>query len=507
MGYYFSVFLRRLPYFLIVATMIAAMAVVVAVSLPAAYVSEVRLVLEKPQIPTDLATSTVTTPTLETMQLLEQRLLTRANMLDIARRLDVLSDIDTLNPDEIVSAMRSRTTIRTLTGASAASIMTLSFEARSGQKSAAVLNEYLTLILQDNVEFRVGRAGQTQEFFQQEVDRLSGELDTRSKEIITFKTANADALPESLGFRLSRQSSLEERLSQNDREVASLRDQRDRMVQIFESTGRVEGVTGAAPTAEERELERLRQELSNALLVYSAENPRIKVLKARVSQMESALTAGAQASGDDAGPMSVLDVQLAQIDTRIEILQEQRALADTELQAVTDSIARTPANGIALEGLERGYNNIQNQYNQAIERLSRANTGERIELLSRGQRISVLEQPTVPNRPTRPNRILIAGGGGLIGIMAGLALVVLMEVLNTTARRPVDLVNKLGISPITTIPYIRTKGEVMRRRLLKLALVMVILIGVPATIYAVHAFYQPLDVLAERVMNKLGMRW
>lgn len=507
MGYYFSVFLRRLPYFLIVATVISALAVVVAVSLPPAYVSSARLLLEKPQIPEDLASSTVSTPTLETMQLLEQRLLTRANLLDIARKFEVLSEIDKLNPDEIVSAMRSRTRINSLTGASAASIMTISFEAPSGQKSAAVLNEYLNLILQDNVEFRVSRAGQTQEFFQQEVDRLAGELDAKSKEIVSFKTANADALPDNLSFRLSRQSSLQERLAQGEREIASLRDQRARMVEIFNSTGRIEGVAGATPSPEERELEKLRQDLSSALLVYSAENPRVKTLKARIAQMESALTATAGTTEAGAPQLSVLDLQLAQIDTRIQILQEQAEQTEGELKTLTESISRTPVNEIALDGLQRAYGNIQNQYNTAVDRLALANTGERIELLSRGARISVLEQPTVPNAPTRPNRLLIAGGGSLLGIVAGLALIVLMELLNTTARRPVDLVNKLGISPITTIPYIRTKGEILRRRTFQLAVVVIILVGIPAGVYAIHVFYQPLDVLAERVMNKLGVRW
>ena len=53
--FYFSIFLRRLPWFVVLATVITAVAVSVAISLPPAYVSQMRLVVESPQIPDEMA--------------------------------------------------------------------------------------------------------------------------------------------------------------------------------------------------------------------------------------------------------------------------------------------------------------------------------------------------------------------------------------------------------------------------------------------------------------------
>ena len=509
MSYYFSIFLRRLPYFLIVAVVISALAIITAVSLPPSYVSQLRLIVESPQIPDELAPSTVSTPALEQLQIFEQRLLTRANLLDIATRLNVLKDQAALNPDEIVRAMRARTQITTATGRDAASLMTISFEAPTARNAAGVLNEYLTLIQQENVEFRTGRAGQTQEFFQQEVTRLGAELDAQSTRILEFKNANTDALPESLEFRLGQQASLQERLSQVDREIFGLKEQRDALVQVFNATGRIEGVAGASVTPEQRQLDELRNRLNTALAVYSTENPQVKLLQAQVAQAEATVRAQtAQTTGTEVSPeMSMLDVQLAQIDTRIEVLQDQVTSVTAELEKLADSITRTPANAISLDALDRTYQNVQGQYNIAVDRLARASTGERIELLSRGQRIGVIEQPAVPSEPSKPNRILIAGGGSLFGIMAGLALVVLLEFFNTSARRPEDLVRKLGITPIATIPYIQTRNEIFRQRMTQVAVALLIVIGIPAALYAVHMLYQPLDLMAERLMNRFGIRW
>ena len=507
--YYFSIFLRRLPYFLPVALVIAAVSVIVAIALPPAYVSQMQLIVESSQIPGELAAPTASTPAQEQLQIVEQRLLTRTNLLDIATRLKVLDDQDGMNPDEIVQAMRARTTIETNTGRDEASLMLVSFEAGSGEKAAAVLNEYLTLIQQEDIESRTGRAAQTLEFFEQEVTRLSAELAEKSANILAFKTANSDALPDSLDYRLGQQSQLQERLGQLERDIFNLASQRLRMVEVFKATGQVEASRVEALTPEQQQLETLRAELSDALAVYSAENPRVKVLQARISQVEQIVLAQPAKEPDEVIETgnSMLDFQLTEIDTRLESLKEEKTTVDADLKKLEATIKRTPANAIRLDELTLNYENIQLQYNSAVDRLAKASAGERIEFMSRGQKISVIEPPATPNAPTKPNRLLIAGGGSVFGILAGLGLVLLLEVLNRAVRRPEDLVRALGVSPIATIPYVQTRGEVFARRGRKLILTLLILVGVPAIVYAIHTFYQPLDLIAEQIMNKIGMRW
>jgi hypothetical protein len=147
------------------------------------------------------------------------------------------------------------------------------------------------------------------------------------------------------------------------------------------------------------------------------------------------------------------------------------------------------------------------QYNAASDRLAQASTGERIEVLSRGERIAIIEQPAIPSRPTKPNRILIAGGGTFLGILLGLGLVVLLEFSNRAPKRPEDIIKKLDIWPLAALPYTRTRTEMFIQRGRKIVIIMVILIGGPIAVWAVHEYYLPLDLLADRAMDKLGVRW
>jgi hypothetical protein len=32
-------------------------------------------------------------------------------------------------------------------------------------------------------------------------------------------------------------------------------------------------------------------------------------------------------------------------------------------------------------------------------------------------------------------------------------------------------------------------------------------VGIPAAVYMVHIYYLPIDLVAEKVMNRLGVRW
>ena len=467
-----------------------------------------KLIVESPQIPDELAASTARTPAQEQLQIVEQRLLTRANLLDIAHRLKVFENIGEMTPDQVVQAMQARTVVRSTFGRDAAALMTITFEASTGEAAAGVLNEYLTLIQEEDVQSRTGRATQTLEFFEQEVARLNEELASRSARILAFKSEHADALPESLEYRLNQQTLVQERLAQLEREVVGLDQQRQRLVQVFESTGQVGGLGGPALTPEQQQLEALRAELNNALAIYSDTNPRVKVLQAQIAQVEEVVNSQpTPEENQESTGNTLLDVQLAEISTRQKILEEQKTATAEQLETLNDTIARTPTNAIRVDELELEYQNIQQQYNTAVDRLSRASTGERIEVLSRGQRISVIDPPAVPSRPSKPNRKLIAGGGGFLGILAGLGLVLLLEFLNRSIRRPEDLVGKLGITPLATIPYIPTTGETLRKSMFRTTRLLIILLGIPAALYAIHVYYQPLDIVAERVMNRVGIRW
>lgn len=500
--FFASLFLRRLHYFLVVAVAVSAFGMTVAYTLPAGYEAKAKLLVESPQIPGDLASSTVRTSASELLEIIAQRILARASLLDVARKFELYKDQRKMSADEIVADMRKRIKMTLPGRRDNASFVVVSYLAKTGETSAQVTNELVTLILQQNRTLRTSVTGQTLDFFKNEVKKLDEELAAQGEKILAFKSANQGALPDSLDYRRNRQASLQERVLQMERELSSLRDRRTRLVDLYERTGEV-ALTGEALTPEEQRLQALSNQLATALVLYSETNPRVKALKAQVEAAQQQVASQRSGSGGEA--MSAYEVQLADLDGQMEFLVEEKQTVEDELKELEDSIDRTPANSITLSSLERDYDNIRVQYNQATADFAAARTGDQIEAQSRGQRITVIEQATVPRQPTSPKRNKIASAGIAGGVVAGLAIVVLIELLNTSIRRSTDLTNKLGITPFVAIPYIRTRGQANLRRFVIFMALLIVGLGIPITLFLLHTYYLPMDLLIEKALKKTGL--
>lgn len=499
-GFLFQLFLRRLHYVVLIATPVTMLGVWLALELPPSYSAQARLLVESPQVPSDLAASTLRLETTEILRVLEQRLLTRGNMLSLSRRFGLHADEPDMTADEIVEDMRARISVRLPNPRDPAAFLTLGFDASNPQVSAEVVGELVTQITSDYAELRTQSTRQTSEFFEFEVERLQEELDAQRARMLAFQEENKDALPDSLEYRRMRQASLQERLIQINREMDRLTERRARMVTLFEQTGQLG--TGLDPrTPEEAELLSLRANLSRARSLFAAEHPRLQALERQIAALEDAGTG----SSDGTGPTSMLDIELADIDGQMEFLTRQKSAIETELAALETTLNATPGNTVTLGALERDLENIQAQYNSALSRQAEARIGERVEAQSQGRRLTVVEPPVPPMAPTKPNRKMIAAASGAAGLALGIGIVGLMELLNPAVRRPAELTRSMGVAPFATLPMMRTRRQTLLRRMSIGVVLLLAIAAIPAGLWTIDRYYMPLDMVLDRVANRTGL--
>ena len=500
--FYLALAMRRLPVMMVLFLTGAGIGLGLALTLPPKYVAQARLLVESAQISDDFVRSTVQTSSDKQLQIIEERLMTRANMIDVANKHNVFENQEEMDPNVVFKVMSAMTNFQVRAGnRQRVTIMTISFESGNPRIAADVVNEFVTLVESESAEIRQEEASETAEFFESEVERLSDELTLASAEIVGFKEANKDALPEEQQYRLERVTQLQERLNLAARDRASLNEQRNRLLAL----GQASVLQVPALTPAQQQLAALNGELSSALSVYSETNPRVVMLKAQIKQLESSMVKTGE-GGEDIDPVqSQIDVQVAEIDSRMAFLEDDIQRGEEELAILRIAIEKSPENAIRLEALERDYENIQAQYNEAVAALSKAKVGESIEVQGRGERVSVIERAIAPSSPSSPNRKLVAGGGVFFG--SGLAAVffILTELLNRSIRRPVDLTRGLGVQPLATIPYVERAAVARRRRITSVMLIFAILIAVPLGLWALHTYYLPLDLLAERALGVLGL--
>lgn len=460
--FYVSRFLRQIHWFALVVILFAAAGLVAARVMPTVYVASALMVVESEQIPDALARSTVQTQAGEQLQIIEQRILARDKLLEVANRLKVYDVIrpggeKPMTAGEIVQDMRERVAIDLQLdrggNSEQASLVRVSFDAPTGQLAAAVTNELVTLILEEDVAMRTVVARQTLEFFQQEAERLAQALAERSAAILAFKEKNLSALPDSLDFRREELTRVETRIAELEREEAALNEQIDRIARL----------RGGAATS----------------------------------------STGDAEGGAATAQVTTRDIRREDLAAQLDALGTERARLESRRVELTTSIAQTPGNAVQLEALERDYENVRSQYDLAVTNRAKAETGETIEALSKGQRITVIEQAVAPDEPQRPNRPKIMAAGLGAGVIAGLGLVAVLEFLRGAIRRPADLTAALGITPFATLPYVRTRAEQRRNRVIALLFVLGLLALAVGGLWYVHEAVMPLDLVLDRLRERI----
>lgn len=506
--YYFSIILKRFPLFLLIWLLITVLALVVAYILPPVYRSQASILVEGQQITT--VDTTVKTSAIERIQIIEQQIMTRSNLLDIAERFGIFAERPDMSPTDMLERMRKMTEFQQVTFADpnsrfgpSAVAFNISFKNKDRFVASRVANDLVSRILELNANTRIKVATETAEYFDQRRVTLLNQLTELETQIVNLKNENKDSLPERLAYNQGEMSRIQDRLIRMDREELSFQEQKAQLERILENPALASAVNGGRQMSpQQRELEQMQLELAQKSTVYSANNPQILQLKSRIAALEDIIK---EQASDDSGVFAPLREQIRQIDGSIGLIARQRGQLTEQLASIEAAVAQTPNVENQLNILEREHATIERQYRENDIKLSEARAGENLELRNQGERFSVLEQAVAPDEPESPNRILIAVGGTAFGMFLGAALIILLEIVNTSVRRPADLVNGLGIQPFATIPYIATRRETRARRMRIAVMVLGVAILIPAAVFAVHQFVIPVDLLMERVIDRFGL--
>jgi capsular polysaccharide biosynthesis protein len=188
----------------------------------------------------------------------------------------------------------------------------------------------------------------------------------------------------------------------------------------------------AEADAQMKDLADAESGLAQASAVYSDEHPVIKNLKKKIAALKRAI-ATAPAPAPAAGTTPSADGGTMSPDVNIIVLERQEA-------------------------------ELSRNLDDANRKLDIARLGESMEQGQQGERLQVIEQPSVPTKPVRPQRVKwYAAAFVLAGIMGAL-FVVAAEMLDGTIRGSSQLAGVVDRHLIVTLPYLPTPGEQYRRR-------------------------------------------
>ena len=484
---------------------------VVAFLLPNTYVSKAVMRISPAQISEALVPSTVTQQMNERIAQMQQEILSRTSLSELIQRpaLNLYRRERDAQPlEDVIEQMRSRdirVSIVNLAGQGnrPASAFQIEFAYPDRFKAQAVVQALITRFT-ESMSIVTNQAGKTTlDFMNEEIRQAKVELDRLDTELTNFRIQNAGHLPEELQVNLQTVNNLQqqmagvnESLSRISEEKLTLetnlqtmkmqRDTYNSMVAAQEP--------GSAAKIQNERLSQLNREIvdyESQLLqlqeMYRDTYPAIRNYKAllalkkkerdelQLKEEQEALKPKPVAKkttnpmiqerlNEIQGSIDMVNTQLRNKET--ERLQRLKQLDDINKSLTTFNarISQVPTNQQRYVALNREHELASQHYLDLQRRETAANTYENVNKRKAGENLEVLDNASLPEAPTAPNRMLITGIGVGMGLMAGIFLSGVKEMKDTSLKNLKDVRAYTNLPILSSIPLLENDLLVRRKR-------------------------------------------
>ncbi len=503
---------RRRKYTIIVPMLVLLMAsVIVTVVLPPVYRSQATILIEQQHIPTDLVKSTVNSFADERIQQIQQKLMTIDNLNKIIEKFNLYpKERKLVNASDLAEQFREATTLELINadvvGKGKNSKATLAFKLGFDHKQPVIAqkiaNELVTLFLDENIKTRTQRAEESTKFLQEEAEKFKVEIQKIETEIAEYKQKYSNSLPELLPVNMASIARIENTLQQLQLQEKMLEERRISLHNQLSATSPslADAVDNKNAKIETRAS--LETEYQNLLKKYSKNHPDVKAVKRKLD--------GFKEKAVSASPEVNNPVYL-QYQSEIKIASVELQNISTQKVSLAEQLKNLEANVSQTHQVERGYyelmrdlDNQKAKYKELRAKSLEAKLSQNLEVEQKAEKFSLLEPPRVPEKPEKPNRIKLLFVGFMFSVLGGLGAGLAVETLDNSIRNHAKLASITGFEPLVVIPYIENQDDLNRTKRNKINFAILAVILLLGATLAIHIFYKPLDVIFDKLSDRIS---
>jgi succinoglycan biosynthesis transport protein ExoP len=142
----------------------------------------------------------------------------------------------------------------------------------------------------------------------------------------------------------------------------------------------------------------------------------------------------------------------------IENFQKQQKNLESQISSYQARLNLTPATEQELADVSRGYEESKTNYASLLQKQNQSQLATSLEQRQQGEQFSILDPPTLPDRPSDPNHLLVSLSGLGIGLVIAASLVFLREFINARVQSESDL-ECVPAKLLVAIPRLSTPAE------------------------------------------------
>jgi len=229
------------------------------------------------------------------------------------------------------------------------------------------------------------------------------------------------------------------------------------------------------------EVSELQSKLNSLRSRYGPMHPDVRKLEAEIAQAKAKQ---GQTSDNAPAPAPVvrkvhnpvIEAQMDQLDQDLQKQKDLMAELQSEIKARFEKMQAVPVYQQETATIQRDYDALQNRYKTLLDKKMSAETAEALESREKSERFVVLDSAQVPDAPYSPNRPVLILGGLFLGLLLGIGVAVVREMLDDSVRNEREAERILGTSVLSTVPEILNPRQLWHNTLAVCAVAVVTII-------------------------------
>ncbi|MHB9073714.1 MAG: GumC family protein [Desulfobaccales bacterium] len=422
------------------------------------------------------------------------------------------------------------------------------------QKVAGTL---ASLYLEQNLKTREAQAQSTTKFLEAELKELQERIQTLGGKITEFKEKQDGLLPEQQRFNQEQVARLDTELKQLENNIRNAEERKaylegqlatvspdasyagsggerimmspaDRLKALEVSLAdlrskfspdhpdirktlreigelkKLAGSTAGSAVARRKRLAQLKNELAEKQGKYSDQHPEVKKLKTEIAQLEQepSKPATPQIMTEAENPAYIsLTTQTKAAEIDISAFRSQQAALQSKLKMYRQRLEDAPKVEQGYMALMRDYQNAHAKHQEVMNKILEARISEGMEEHQKGEKFTLIDPASYPEKPVSPNRLLILLGGVFCSLGMGVGSVALVEHLDHSVKNSDDLVRLTGLPVLGSIIRIQTKEDIFQAHRKRKLIWMVSCCSLIIGLVLFHFLYMDLWILAARLLR------
>lgn len=459
--------------------------------LPSVYRSETLILVEPQKVPEQYVMANVNVDLQERLQSMTQQILSRTRLERIINANHLYENQrQRLGPDGLVELMRKDIQIQLVEapGKRQLTAFRISYSAPSATLAQKVATHLTSLFIDEEIQEQSQLSESTTEFLSSELNSARENLAQQESRIKDFKAHYLGELPSQIQGNVHMLSVLQDRY----RNVGQRLNQAEQQKLYLESllnqyrSVRIGGdqIMMTMP-ALEKELAKLRADLTDAETRYTDKHPDVIQLKSRITEIER-VKKDIQADLDKSGattkppvspsemqavsPMLQLEGQVKANQQEVESSRHEIASLDAQISTLQVRLNQAPIREQQLADLTRDYDQSKANYDSLLKKQMQSQLATNLEKRQQGKGFRILDPPSLPLKPYSPDRLRISVLGLIAGLVLAVGITFLVEFVDDRIRSEDEVSRMVNVRVLAGIPHLVTPSEEhahRRRRILE----------------------------------------